>query len=61
MPANSGEPKAMMDLTTSFVYTILMGGHRVMKLLYKQLFKFSYLLLAIKLLCEVICKKNERH
>jgi len=27
MPANSGEPKAMIN----FVYTLLMGGHKGMK------------------------------
>jgi len=31
MPADTGEPKAMINLTTSFVYTLLMGGRRGMK------------------------------
>ena len=31
MPADSGEPKAMINLTTSFVYALLMGGRRGMK------------------------------
>ena len=29
--ADSGEPKAMIYLATSFVYTLLMGGHREIK------------------------------
>ena len=32
MPANSGEPKAMKNLGTSFVCTLLMGGCRGIKL-----------------------------
>ena len=31
MPANSGEPNAMINLATSFVYILLMGGRRGMK------------------------------
>ena len=31
MPADSGEPKAMINLTTSFVCTLLTGGRRGMK------------------------------
>lgn len=55
MPANSGESKAMIDLATSFVYRLLMGGCRGMKLLYKQLYKSRY----CWFLCGVICKKND--
>ena len=29
--ADLGEPKAMINLATSFVYTLLMGGHREIK------------------------------
>ena len=32
MPANSGEPKAMKNSSTSFVCTLLMGGRRGIKL-----------------------------
>jgi len=32
LPANSGEPKAMMNLATSFLYIFLMGRQRGMKL-----------------------------
>ena len=31
MPANSGEPSAMINLATNFVYILLMGGRRGMK------------------------------
>ena len=31
MPADSGDPKAMINLTTSFVYTLLMGRGTGMK------------------------------
>ena len=31
MAADSGEPKAMINLTTNFVCTLLMGGRRGMK------------------------------
>ena len=31
MPADSGEPSAMINLTTSFVYMLLMSGRSGMK------------------------------